>query len=299
MASTEDHAVIKGWRRLMFRRWGVPGGECVFLLHGTPGSRLGTRPGDAELVELGVDLVTYDRPGYGLSDPQPGRGVADAADDVRAIADHIGVEHFAVLGRSGGGPHALACAALLPDRVTRVASLVGLAPYDARGLDWMAGMADLNREHYGAALQGAGRLTELLYPRVVAMRADPDHLMRLIEAAATPEDVARLRDPSSRLAFAASMREAVDRNLDGWVADSLAFTRPWGFDPRWIRTPTLLWHGASDVFSPVTHSRWLATRIRGSLLQVSETSSHLTAAAVQRGTIRWLVRGGVPVLAAG
>lgn len=294
-----DEVVVKGWRQLTVRRWGVPGAAAVFLLHGTPGSRLSARPSDEELARLGVELVTYDRPGYGRSDPHPGRSVADAADDVLAIADTLGIGRFAVLGRSGGGPHALACAALVPDRVTRVAALVGLAPYDANGLDWLEGMAPINREHYAAALSGPRRLAELLYPHVVAIRSSPEHLVRRIEAAAPQQDRARLNDPRYRAALIEDMIEAVGRNLDGWVSDSLAFTRPWAFDPRWIRVPTLLWHSTSDVFSPVAHSRWLAGRVRGARLMLADGRSHLDAASAQYSVINWLLHGSLPEVAAG
>jgi pimeloyl-ACP methyl ester carboxylesterase len=255
-----DEILIKSWRKLAVRRWGTRTGFPVFLLHGTPGSRLSVYPSDAELKRLGVHLITYDRPGYGLSDPHPGRSVADAADDVRAIADALGIGEFGVIGRSGGGPHALACAALLPDRVTRVASLVGLAPFDAIGLDWWRGMVDLNREQYSAALMGPRELAGVIYPQVVAMRANPEHMVQRLEAEGSAEDRAALRDPDYRASMIANMTEAVGRSLDGWAADSMAFTRPWGFDPEWITTPTLLWHGKWDVFNPVSHARWLGAR---------------------------------------
>jgi pimeloyl-ACP methyl ester carboxylesterase len=265
----------------------------VIYLHGTPGSRLSLDTDDAELRCIGVDLITYDRPGYGLSDPNPGRSVADAADDVHAIADACGIDRFAVLGRSGGGPHALACAALLPDRVTRVASLVGLAPFDAMGGEnWLEGMVELNRQQYSAARLGPKRLAQILYPQVVAMRDNPEHLVQRLEAEATPEDRAVLSDPGYRRILIATITEAVKRSLDGWAADSMAFTRPWGFDLRWISVPTLLWHGRWDVFSPVAHARWLAERIEGAELALSDRRSHLGAISVQLNAIRWLLGAG-------
>jgi pimeloyl-ACP methyl ester carboxylesterase len=286
-----DEVIVVNWRRLGVRRWGPANGSPMFLLHGTPGCRLSARPSEDELNRLGVRLITYDRPGYGLSDPHPGRSVADAANDVATIADALGIQQFAVLGRSGGGPHALACAALLPDRVTRVACLVGLAPYGAAGLDWLRGMVDLNRDQYRAALLGRRHLAHHIYPHVIAMRADPEHLVRAIEAQAPAEDRERLSDPEYRAMFVESIREAVSRSVDGWAADSLAFTRPWGFDLQWISAPTLLWHGAWDVFSPVSHTRWLADRIRNAVLMLSHRGSHLAASAVQHDALQWLLDG--------
>jgi pimeloyl-ACP methyl ester carboxylesterase len=280
-----DELVIRRWRSLAVRRWGDPQGSPVFLLHGTPGSRLSVKPHDDDLRQLGVCLITYDRPGYGRSQPQPGRSVADAADDVRAIADHFGHRTFGVIGRSGGGPHALACAALLPGRVTRVASLVGLAPYGVSGLDWLEGMVESNRLQYDAAKRGRRELDQLLYPRVVAMRANPAHLLDVIETEALE---AMLNDPHYRAATIDSVAEALERSLDGWASDTFAFIRPWGFDPRWIDVPTLLWHGVRDVFSPVSHARWLAERIKGAVLHLSDEGTHLTAAGVQLDAIAWL-----------
>lgn len=292
-----NDVLIRNWRRLGVEHWGSPDGFPVFLLHGTPGCRLSVRPGDSELRRLGVHLITYDRPGYGRSDPHPGRSVADAADDVRTIADALGIKRFAVIGRSGGGPHALACAALLPDRVTRVASLVGLAPYDAPGLDWLRGMAELNQRQYGAARLGPKHLARVIYPQVVAMRADPEHLIRRLEAESSPDDRRALRDPEYRATFITSVTEAVGRSLDGWAADSLALTRPWGFDPQWIQVPTLLWHTTRDVFVPVTHTHWLADRIKSAIFMLGDRGSHLSAAEVQRGIIQWLLYGDPPMLA--
>jgi pimeloyl-ACP methyl ester carboxylesterase len=287
-----DEMLILRWRRLAVRRWGEPDGTPVFLLHGTPGSRLGVRPSEAELRRLKVTLITFDRPGYGLSHPIRGRTVAAAAEDVRAIADHFGYPTFAVLGRSGGGPHALACAALLADRVTRVAALVTLAPFDAVGLDWRAGMAASNQLQYEAASLGQAQLARVLYPRVVAMRANQEHLLRILAAEAPAADQAMLIDPEFRRLTKMNLDEAVGRSLDGWASDNLAFTRPWGFDPADITVPTLLWHGVRDVFSPVAHARWLAARIKNVLLHLVDETAHLSAATIQVDAVRWLLHGG-------
>jgi pimeloyl-ACP methyl ester carboxylesterase len=275
-----EHEVRVGWRRLAVRLWGPESGYPVFLLHGTPGSRLSVHLSEQTLAELGVHLITYDRPGYGQSDPYHDRPVAQAADDVRAIADAFGHETFAVLGRSGGGPHALACAALLPTQVSRVASLVGLAPYNAQNLDWLAGMTDDNRREYTAAVAGRAQLARVIFPQVIAQATSSDR-----GVAATPDYLKT---------FAAGLIEAVARSLDGWAADSLALTRPWGFEPALIRVPTLLWHGVQDVFSPVSHAHWLDKRMRSATLLLSEHGSHLHAAAVQVDALRWLVEGGEP-----
>jgi pimeloyl-ACP methyl ester carboxylesterase len=287
--------VVRGWRRrLTVCRWGDLSGRPVFLLHGTPGSRLGTRPGDDELRELGVCLITYDRPGYGGSDPHPNRKVADAAGDVAAIADWYGYERFAVLGRSGGGPHALACAALRPERVSRAATLVSLAPYGVPGLDWQDGMVESNRVEFAAALAGRAALAELLYSAVLATRSDPERYVAMLERDATPGDRRVLADPQERETLARNFAEAVRRSMSGWVGDVLAYTRPWGFDLSWIDVPTLLWGGRHDIHSPFQHSAWLAEQVPGAILRVGEDNAHFSAARVQLDAVRWLLDGTLP-----
>lgn len=261
----------------------------MFLLHGTPGSRLGVRPAERDLRRLGVCLITYDRPGYGLSDPKHGRTVADAAADVELIADHYGYDRFLVLGRSGGGPHALACAALLPSRVGAVASLLTLAPFDAEGLDWFDGMNEANRAEYGAALRGRSRLAGRIYPDVVAIRENPGYLVDRLLTEAPTADQPLLRDPEYRQALIENFAEAVGDCLDGWVSDALAFIRPWRFEPAWISMPTLLWHGRDDMYSPVGHARWLAEHIPGAELRLADGTGHFDVMAAQLDAIVWLL----------
>jgi pimeloyl-ACP methyl ester carboxylesterase len=154
-------------------------------------------------------------------------------------------------------------------------------------------MVELNREQYGAALMGPRQLAQIIYPQVMAMRANPEHFLQRVEAqASSEEERALLNNPEYRATLISTVTEAVTRSLDGWASDSLAFTRPWGFEPQWISIPTLLWHGTYDVFSPVAHARWLAERIQGAVLMLSDRGSHSSAAAMQIGAIRWLVDGG-------
>ena len=166
-----DIVLTDDGRRVAVEQFGDAAGRPVFLLHGTPGSRMQPVPRGMVLHHLGVRLITFDRPGYGQSERLPGRDVAAAAIDVKAIADQLGLDTFALVGRSGGGPHALACAALLPGRVTRVAALVTLAPQAAEGLDWFEGMTESNVVEYNAAASGAGVLETRLAPRAAEIRA--------------------------------------------------------------------------------------------------------------------------------
>ena len=248
-------------------------------------------PSDTELKALGVCVITYDRPGYGQSDPHPGRSVADAAEDVAAIADALGYERFGVLGRSGGGPHALACAALLPERVTRAACLVGLAPFDAKGLNWLHGMVQSNQRHYEFAIRDPERLETFLLSRLARIQKEPGRVLGEdppgSQSGAVRADL-ELLGSAAAASITSSFVDALTSPA-GWVSDSLAFIRPWNFDPRQIRVPILLWHGVRDVFSPVTHTRWLADRISTADVRLSKGSTHLNAVEIQPQAIRWLL----------
>jgi pimeloyl-ACP methyl ester carboxylesterase len=260
-------------RRLAVQVSGHPAGRPVFLLHGTPGSRVGPFPRGRVLYELGVRLVTFDRPGYGRSDRLALRRVADVAADVEAIADALGLDQFAVLGRSGGGPHALACAALLPGRVTRAAVLVGLAPWAAKGLDWFAGMAKSNVEEYTAAAEGREALVASLGPAARGIKADPARLFVSISGEMPESDRMVVADAGIRRMLVQNYAEAFRVSAHGWYDDILAFRNPWGFNLSDIDVPVLLWHGENDVFSPVSHSRWLASSIPGASLVVEPGSA--------------------------
>jgi pimeloyl-ACP methyl ester carboxylesterase len=262
-------------RIVSFQTWGPVDGEPVFLMHGTPGSRLGPRPGDDILDLLGVRLICCDRPGYGGSDPLFGRTVAHVAGDTAKVADHLGIGTFSVLGRSGGGPHALACAALLPDRVRAVAALVSLAPYGARGLDWFAGMGQDNVAEFRAAQLGPDALAQYLKPIAEEICRNPDGSVPCAEHTLPESDRLIASDPAILEMFRENFAEALRHSATGWIDDDLSFLRSWGFDVADIRLPTRLWHGAHDVFSPVGHSRWLAEQIAGAQLDVDEKHGHL------------------------
>jgi len=168
-------------RTLTFAQWGDRDGFPVFTLHGTPGSRLLRHYDESKYAQVGARVITYDRPGYGGSDRSRGRGVVDCVADVAAIADTLGVERFAVTGGSGGGPHALAVAARLPDRVTRASCEVGIVPYPTPDFDWFEGMDPLNVKEFGWALGGENVLVPELEREVaellVRVAADPSKLL--------------------------------------------------------------------------------------------------------------------------
>jgi pimeloyl-ACP methyl ester carboxylesterase len=256
---------------------GDPRGIPVLVHPGTPGgAEPFYRPWVEDARDRGIRLIAYDRPGYGPSTPQPGRRVADAAADAWLIADSLGIDRFATWGVSGGGPHALACAALLGDRVTAAASLASPAPYDADGLDWYAGQAEDNLVEHGAAVEGAEPLRRLLEPaRRGMLAAQPAEMRAGMGDLLDPLDAALFDDEVSAYLLRGSQHGLAD-GLDGWVDDDLAFVTPWGFAPEDCATPVLLMHGEHDRFIPASHGRWLAARIPRVDARISGDDAHLT-----------------------
>ncbi|WP_326735360.1 alpha/beta fold hydrolase [Streptomyces sp. NBC_01022] len=276
-------------RQLVVERLGDPRGRPVFLLHGMPGSRLGPAPRGMVLYQRKTQLITYDRPGYGDSDRLPGRSVADAVQDVRAIADHMGLDRFAVVGRSGGASHALACAALMPERVTRTAALVGLAPRDAEGLDWFEGMAPSNVLAYTTARCDPDGLAQSFISRSAVIRKNPVQLIDDLRQELTNSDRMVVNDVGVRTMLLRNYLEGLRTSAYGWIDDALAFSHPWGFDPADITGPVLLWHGEKDVFSPVGHTRWLASRIPGATVVVEPAAAHFDALHALPRILNWLL----------
>jgi pimeloyl-ACP methyl ester carboxylesterase len=236
-----------------------------------------------------TQLISYDRPGYGGSDRHAGRRVVDVAQDVAVIADAYGLERFAVAGRSGGAPHALACAAMLPNRVTRAAAMVSLAPKDAEGLDWFAGMAQYNVAEFRAAFADPERFAAGLIPRSAAIRSDPARLLDDLRKDLTDDDRRIVSDIGIRTMLLRNYREALRTSPYGWIDDALALCRPWGFDLAAIRVPVLLWHGQNDVFSPASHSSWLASRIPLVTSVVEPAVAHFAALRALPEVLGWLL----------
>ncbi|HEX4725508.1 MAG TPA: alpha/beta hydrolase [Pseudonocardiaceae bacterium] len=249
----------------------------VYWHAGTP--QIGQPPADA-LQRAGVRWIGHDRPSYGGSTALPGRTVASVADDVRQVVDALGVQRFALLGSSGGGPPALACAALLPERVLGVACLAGIAPADADGLDWFAGMAPSGVAELGAALRGA----DVLGAHLAATRDDaPDWL--------SPKDIEMFTGPFGPWLIHTST-QGMANGPDGFVGDDIATTRPWGFDPAQIEAPVLLCNGDEDRCVPLAHAEWLARRCPHSELRPCPGDSHISIFGHAGEAVDWLAKLG-------
>jgi pimeloyl-ACP methyl ester carboxylesterase len=242
---------------------GPEGGLPLVFHTGTPGGLAGLGPLAGITSARGLRTVLYARPGYGNSTPQPGRLVAYAAADVAAILDQLGVDEFVTAGWSGGGPHALACAALLPVRCLAAASIAGIAPSDSPGLDWLAGMGPENIEEFETALAGEADLT-----RFLDAAAGP---MRDLGAAEVAEGLGELVSEADKAVItgdfadylAASFRAALSTGIAGWRDDDLAFTRDWGISLEALghATPVAIWQGDQDRMVPAAHGGWLAANI--------------------------------------
>lgn len=278
-------------RTLAVAEWGDPKGLPLVAIHGTPGSRISWWQDPTIYARHGLRRLTVDRPGYGESTRQAGRCVADFASDVATIADALGLAQFAVTGGSGGGPHALACAALLPDRVVRCLAAVSIAPFGDDGLpkdEWLAGMTQGNIIEFEAALAGesayrpvceAERLT------ILARLADGRAEFLGDSYEMSEADVAQMIKHQAR--GAAHMSEALRPGADGWIDDGLAFVRPWGFDVSSIRVPTLVHYGRADTLVPEAHGDWLVAHIPGAVAEVTDAGHMGDDADVERH-MAWL-----------
>jgi len=274
-------------RMIAIARWGRTGGAPVIAHHGTPMCRLDL-PGSAGMLdELGVDLIMFDRAGYGRSTPLPGRAVATAAADTQTIADALGIDRFAVYGVSGGGPHALACPAMLAGRVTRTACVVGIAPFGMPGFDFYEGLNELSVTEFEVALRGRSAMQAYVsefvaQTRTTAMAVMDEWGSELPE----PDRHAYYGSPEARASLARALTEALAVSGDGWVDDGLAFVAPWGFQLDAISTPVSIWAGAIDRLVPVEHARYLAVQIPNSELHVVPDRGH---ALDDRPIFSWLV----------
>jgi pimeloyl-ACP methyl ester carboxylesterase len=279
-------------RQLCYAQWGDPAGFPVFSLHGTPGCRLNRYPDDDALAAIGARLITYDRPGYGRSDRQPGRRVVDCVADVAAIADVLDVERFAVTGGSGGGPHALAVAARLPDRVTIARCVVGVAPADAAGLDWTAGMDAENVKEFGWALAGEATLYKELdrtaAELVANVTADASKVLG-DEWQLSESDRAVMRNPIVMQIMREAIPECVVNGPWGWVDDDLAMTKAWGFDLDEISVPVEVHYGSQDVLVPATHGAWLAANVPSAKVVVNDDQGHMNTPEHTLEMLRTLV----------
>ena len=262
-------------RRLVVEVSGPAEGEVVFFHTGTPSAGLLFDDLIAAGAERGLRHVSYARPGYGDSDRQEGRTVADCARDVAAILGFLGVDRFYVTGQSGGGPHSLACAALLGNRVISAAATACPAPLDAEGLDWAAGMGQENVEEYEAMKAGDEELRAYLEREAEDLASvTPDGILSalgdLVSEADRPIVTGRFAE-----FMAPQLRESLRTGIWGWFDDDRS-AGSWGFDLGAIEVPVTIWQGGEDRMVPFAHGKWLADHVSGAKPRLLPAEGHLS-----------------------
>lgn len=270
-----DAFTLSDGRRLDLRVSGPGDGIPLVFHHGTPGCALPSRSMERAVHSHGLRLVTTSRPGYGDSTRQPGRSIADVVADTDEVLDSIGADRCLVAGWSGGGPHALACAARL-ERAIGTLVIAGVAPHEAPGLDWLAGMGEDNLEEFGAAGAGEQELRGYLdAARTSLVAVTAEEIADQLDSLLPDVDRAVLTDEFAE-DMAESFRDAIRNSVDGWLDDDLAFVRPWGFELGEIDGPTSLWQGSADLMVPFSHGRWLAEHVPGATVELHDGEGHLS-----------------------
>ena len=253
--------------------------------HGTPGGAIRYAKWAEAAAARGLRFIAYSRPGYATSTRHAGRTVADAVPDISAMLDQLGVDRFLALGGSGGGPHSIACAALMEGRCLAAAALVTIAPWNAPGLDWFDGMVQSNIDEFGAALEGEATLREWMHANGEEFRhVTADEVVASFGDALPPVDQAVATGAYAE-GLAADFRRALAPGFDGWIDDDLAFVEPWGFGLDSIRVPVTIWQGELDRLVPVAHGRWLAEHIPGARFEFAAGHGHFSMGEANREEI--------------
>ena len=262
---------------------GPPGGLPLVIHEGTPIGLVLYPPRVQAAQDRNLRVILTARPGYERSTPRPGRRVVDVAADIAAVLDELGLDTFVTAGWSGGGPHALACAAALPGRCLAAASVAGVAPNGAEGLDWSAGMGQENIAEFKASVQGPAALTEYLDAEAASLgtvtgeqvAASLGGLISAVDKAALTGEFADY--------IAAGLRAAVSTGIAGWRDDDLAFVQDWGFSLEGARVT--VWQGGQDLMVPFAHGQWLAAHIPGARAHLLSGDGHLTLGGPGSGRV--------------
>ena len=268
---------------------GDPRGNPILVHNGTPNSRHLYGRWIADAAEKGIHLISYDRPGYGGSTADPGHTVASGAQDVRAIAEALGLDRLGIWGISGGGPYALGCAALLPDMAVAVAVVASPAPHGKEGFDYFAGMGELNAEDarlFFSDPEAARRKAHQDWEEFVA--ATPEQLAEGIKSLLSPVDAQALTGELARW-LADSAHDGLAAGDQGWWDDGVSHLTGWGFDLQDIQVPVKIWHGRQDRFVPVQHGQWLAANVPGAAADISD-DGHLSLIARIGEIHDWLLQ---------
>ena len=277
-------------RMLCVRVWSGDPTRSVLVMHGSPGSSVLLADWVDDAAARGLRLVSYDRPGYAGSTSCSGRTVADCASDVSVIADALGVDRFGVWGWSGGGPYALACAAMLPDRVVAAGGIASPAPWDAEGLDFFAGMGQGNVDEVRLYLSDPSRArVKNKQEREAVLATTLDQQQAMLGSLLSPTDSAVLTGEFAEWLLRTE-QTGLQPGDEGWWDDQAAHFSPWGFRLESISVPVKVWHGRDDRFVPIVHGQWLADHVAGADSALSDTDGHLTLVIAKIGDVHeWLI----------
>ncbi len=274
---------LRDGRRLAYAEWGEPDGRPVLFFHGTPSGRLLHPPEPESFEGLRTRWITVDRPGYGRSDPQPARDLLGWARDVEQLADHLGLESFSVVGLSGGGPHALACAHALPARLRRTAVVSGVGPLTPETL----------RQLFPARRWGVrfARRAPWALPLLLRLVDDPrrveQHYRQVL--AQCPSDRPILERPAIRAMLQENWADASRQGLFAYAAEARLFALPWPFEPGQIRGTVRFWHGDADASVPLEMALRLSRAVPGARLEVVPGAGHFLLFDHLRAIVRWSV----------
>lgn len=275
-----EHLSLPDGRTLEYLAEGPSSAIPLVLHHGTPSGTVRYAPLFDAALAGGLRVVHASRPGYATSTPHPGRRVADVAADTAALLDALDAPTFVTVGWSGGGPHALACAALLPDRCLAAATIAGVAPYDAEGIDWLEGMGQENVAEFGAAVAGPGPLDAFLDAAAAPMtQVKPEQIIEAFGDLISDVDKQALTGGGLAEYLADSFRAAVSVSTAGWRDDDLAFVKDWGFALEDIKVPVSLWQGDQDRMVPFAHGGWLAAHLPSADVHLVPGEGHLSLIA--------------------
>jgi pimeloyl-ACP methyl ester carboxylesterase len=262
---------LRDGRRLGYAERGAPDGHPVLDFHGNPGSRLSFWGNDEVIGASGARLIAVDRPGIGLSDPQPGRRIVNWPADVAELADALGLDRFAVMGHSVGGAYAAACAEALPDRVAASGLVSPIIP-----LDSPQAVDELGKPGQWLLARDRPRLLRVSIRTLFLLaRLTPNFSRRVFAAKSTPAEKAISSRPEVMRRALASARESTRQGAHGLVDDMRVAMRPWGFDPARIRVPVVIWQGDQDSSIRESWGEWWAEAVPGAELVRCPGEGHL------------------------
>lgn len=258
-------------RTLGFAQYGDPNGKPLIFFHGTPSSRYLRHPDNDRTASLNVRLITVDRPGFGISDHQPGRTLLDWPDDVEVLADKLGLNHFSVAGISGGGPYSAACAYKLPHRISKAGIINGVGPTDVDG--HLKGLYSSRKTAVRVARKAPWLLRPLIWLLQNPQRNTEKYFQKIVNQSSQPDrDI--LNQPAFKSMFLRSWKEGTRIGFRGFTRDGIIFSRPWGFQLNDIKTSVYIWHGDQDKSTPLSMAQYMADQIPDCQLRIIAGKGH-------------------------